>query len=130
MAELRETGAMTQRPSLAFGASLFGAVWVLYMAILAVNNSILFPPGVISGLVIIICGATLYERPHLHAVTGAIILAVALAAFFMFYFFLFPAPAESLPFAMMFVIGPILAGIGGLLGLSWRPTRSSRQLGH
>ena len=115
---------MSEKPTAAFVLSLIGGIFVLLGGLaLAVVGSILSGLsggiggmevatvgiiGVVNGLLMIVFGVLLYQRPGQHAVYGALVLILSITSFF--------------TAIGGFFIGLILGFIGGILAIVWKPT--------
>lgn len=120
---------MAEKPTAAFVLSLIGGIFILLggalIAALAATFGGLFnlvglgdfglgvallgSLGLVFGLIIIIGGVMMYMKPQQHVMWGAIVLILSIVSF---------------PFSIGgFFIGFILALIGGILGLVFKPSQ-------
>ena len=106
---------MADKPTAAFVLSLIGGIIMLVVAILATvglsfllgsGGAIIGIVGVVFGLIVIIGGVMLYQNPASHTMWGVIILILAIIDF---------------PGAWGFGIGSLLAFIGAILALVYKP---------
>jgi len=106
---------LAEKPTAAFVLSLIGGIIMLFVAILAtVGFSVVFGGagaligivGVVFGLIVIIGGVMLYQKPASHTMWGVIILILAIVDF---------------PGVWGFGIGSLLAFIGAILALVYKP---------
>src|SRR5437667_11328226 len=118
---------MSEKPTAAFVLSLIGWIFILLGgAAIAALGSILSGMvgsfgaaggadivtlygiiGVINGLLVIIFGVLLYMQPQRHVAWGVLVLVLSIASW--------------LTTIGGFFIGFILALIGGILGIAWKP---------
>ncbi len=114
------------------GASVFclvGGGVVVLLASMIPFNSFLFLPSMISGIIVLIGGVMLYEKPTSHSLWGSLVIVVAVADLLGVLYFLYSPVAQALLPTLVASVGPLLALIGGVIGLAWKPigTRSSNQ---
>ena len=84
---------MVRRPVVASMLSLVGGVVVVLLVSTFALHSFLFLPGVISGIIVILSGVMLYERPNGHSLWSGLVIAVAVVDLLGVMFFLSaPAP--------------------------------------
>ena len=107
---------MSDKPTAAFVLSLIGGIFILLGGVaLAVGFSFLFGGigaifgivGAIFGLIVILGSVMLYQKPQSHTMWGVIILILSIIAF---------------PAAWGFGIGSLLAFIGAILALVYKPS--------
>lgn len=114
---------MAEKPTAAFVLSLIGGIfiilgallWIVVGSILAflsmdfgLGASLAGGLGIVMGLIIIVGGVMMYVRPQQHVMWGAIVLILSIV---------------SIPFSFAgAVIGFILALVGGILGLVFKPS--------
>lgn len=120
---------MAEKPTAAFVLSLIGGIFILLggalIAILAASFgglmsvvgfgdfglgvALLGSLGLIFGLIIIVGGVMMYMKPEQHVMWGVIVLVLSIV---------------SIPFSIAgFFIGFILALVGGILGLVFKPSQ-------
>jgi len=114
------------------GASVFclvGGGVVVLLALMIPFNSFLFLPSMISGIIVLIGGVMLYEKPTSHSLWSSLVIVVAVADLLGVLYFLYSPVAQALLPTLVASVGPLLALIGGVIGLAWKPigTRSSNQ---
>jgi len=106
---------LADKPTAAFVLSLIGGIIMLVIAILATvglsfllgsGGAIIGIVGVVFGLIVIIGGVMLYQNPASHTMWGVIILVLAIIDF---------------PGLWGFGIGSLLAFIGAILALVYKP---------
>jgi Family of unknown function (DUF6114)/zinc-ribbon domain len=106
---------MADKPTAAFALSLIGGIFMLLGGIaLTIGFSFVFGGvgaiigiiGVIMGLVVLLGAVMLYQKPESHTMWGIIILILSIIA---------------LPAAWGFGIGSLLAFIGAILALVYKP---------
>ncbi len=113
---------MAEKPTAAFVLSLIGGIFVILGALLwisigaflsflslgiGLNTTMMGVLGLIFGLIVIVGGVMMYTKPQQHVMWGAIVLILAIV---------------SIPFSFAgLLIGFILALIGGILGLVFKP---------
>jgi hypothetical protein len=113
---------MADKPTAAFVLSLIGGIFILLGGVLfTVGFSIAFGGvgavfgiiGVVMGLIVILGSVMLYQKPASHTMWGVIILVLAIIAF---------------PAAWGFGIGSLLAFIGAILALVYKPSMGAGQM--
>ncbi len=114
------------------GASVFclvGGGVVVLLALMIPFNSFLFLPSMISGIIVLIGGVMLYEKPTSHSLWSSLVIVVAVADLLGVLYFLYSPVAQALLPTLVASVGPLLALIGGVIGLAWKPigVRSSNQ---
>ncbi len=114
------------------GASVFclvGGGVVVLLALMIPFNSFLFLPSMISGIIVLIGGVMLYEKPTSHSLWSSLVIVVAVADLLGVLYFLYSPVAQALLPTLVASVGPLLALIGGVIGLAWKPigARSSNQ---
>ena len=114
------------------GASVFclvGGGVVVLLALMIPFNSFLFLPSMISGIIVLIGGVMLYEKPTSHSLWSSLVIVVAVADLLGVLYFLYSPVAQALLPTLVASVGPLLALIGGVRGLAWKPigVRSSNQ---
>jgi len=114
------------------GASVFcpvGGGVVVLLASMIPFNSFLFLPSMISGIIVLIGGVMLYEKPTSHSLWSSLVIVVAVADLLGVLYFLYSPVAQALLPTLVASVGPLLALIGGVIGLAWKPigARSSNQ---
>ena len=114
------------------GASVFclvGGGVVVLLALMIPFNRFLFLPSMISGIIVLIGGVMLYEKPTSHSLWSSLVIVVAVADLLGVLYFLYSPVAQALLPTLVASVGPLLALIGGVIGLAWKPigTRSSNQ---
>ncbi len=84
-------------------------------------NSFLFLPSMISGIIVLIGGS--------HSLWSSLVIVVAVADLLGVLYFLYSPVAQALLPTLVASVGPLLALIGGVIGLAWKPigARSSNQ---
>lgn len=118
---------MAEKPTAAFVLSLIGGIFILLGGALVaivfstiggllgglgfgdfgMGMTIVGVLGLVFGLIIIVGGVMMYMKPQQHVMWGVIVLILAIV---------------SIPFSLAgFVIGFILALVGGILGLVFKP---------
>ncbi len=107
---------MADKPTAAFVLSLIGGIFLLLGGVLAtVGFSFVFGGlgaifgivGVIFGLIVILGAVMLYQKPQSHTMWGVVILILSIVAF---------------PSLWGFGIGSLLAFIGAILALVYKPS--------
>jgi hypothetical protein len=107
---------LAEKPTAAFVLSLIGGIFLLLGGLLAtVGFSFVFGGlgalvgivGVIFGLIVIIGAVMLYQKPQSHTMWGVVILILSIIAF---------------PSLWGFGIGSLLAFIGAILALVYKPS--------
>ena len=107
---------MADKPTAAFVLSLIGGIFLLLGGVLAaVGFSFVFGGlgaifgivGVIFGLIVILGAVMLYQKPQSHTMWGVVILILSIIAF---------------PSLWGFGIGSLLAFIGAILALVYKPS--------
>ena len=107
---------MADKPTAAFVLSLIGGIFLLLGGLLAtVGFSFVFGGlgalvgivGVIFGLIVILGAVMLYQKPQSHTMWGVVILILSIIAF---------------PSLWGFGIGSLLAFIGAILALVYKPS--------
>lgn len=114
---------MAEKPTAAFVLSLIGGIFIILGALLwiAVGSLLSFLAlniglgasmmgvlGLVFGLIVIVGGVMMYMKPDQHVMWGAIVLILAIV---------------SIPFSFAgLLIGFILALVGGILGLVFKPS--------
>ena len=114
------------------GASVFclvGGGVVVLLALMIPFNRFLFLPSMISGIIVLIGGVMLYEKPTSHSLWSSLVIVVAVADLLGVLYFLYSPVAQALLPTLVASVGPLLALIGGVIGLAWKPigARSSNQ---
>ena len=114
------------------GASVFclvGGGVVVLLALMIPFNRFLFLPSMISGIIVLIGGVMLYEKPTSHSLWSSLVIVVAVADLLGVLYFLYSPVAQALLPTLVASVGPLLALIGGVIGLAWKPigVRSSNQ---
>ena len=101
----------------------------MLLALMIPFNSFLFLPSMISGIIVLIGGVMLYEKPTSHSLWSSLVIVVAVADLLGVLYFLYSPVAQALLPTLVASVGPLLALIGGVIGLAWKPigTRSSNQ---
>ena len=113
---------MAEKPTAAFVLSLIGGIFILlgallwlivgqFLAFLAIDiglgATLMGVVGIVMALIIMIGGVMMYMKPEQHVVWGVIVLILSIV---------------SIPFSFAgAVIGFILALVGGILGLVFKP---------
>ncbi len=124
-----------KRPVVACMFCLVSGVVVVLLASMVSINSFLFLPSMISGIIVLIGGVMLYERPSSHSLWSGLVIAVAVADLLgVLYLFMsapiapvspngsrMSLPSQSLLPTLVASSGPILGLIGGTVGLVWKP---------
>ena len=102
---------------------------VVLLALMIPFNRFLFLPSMISGIIVLIGGVMLYEKPTSHSLWSSLVIVVAVADLLGVLYFLYSPVAQALLPTLVASVGPLLALIGGVIGLAWKPigTRSSNQ---
>ena len=102
---------------------------VVLLALMIPFNSFLFLPSMISGIIVLIGGVMLYEKPTSHSLWSSLVIVVAVADLLGVLYFLYSPVAQALLPTLVASVGPLLALIGGVIGLAWKPigVRSSNQ---
>ena len=102
---------------------------VVLLALMIPFNSFLFLPSMISGIIVLIGGVMLYEKPTSHSLWSSLVIVVAVADLLGVLYFLYSPVAQALLPTLVASVGPLLALIGGVIGLAWKPigARSSNQ---
>lgn len=110
---------MADKPTAAFVLSLIGGIFMLLGGVaLTIGFSFLFGGvgavvgiiGVIMGLIVLLGAVMLYQKPQSHTMWGVIILILSIIA---------------LPAAWGFGIGSLLAFIGAILALVYKPSAAA-----
>ncbi len=110
---------MADKPTAAFVLSLIGGIFILLGGVaLAIGFSFLLGGvgaiigiiGAIMGLIVLLGGVMLYQKPQSHTMWGVIILVLSIIAF---------------PAAWGFGIGSLLAFIGAILALVYKPSMAA-----
>ena len=83
----------------------------------------------ISGVIVLIGGILLYMKPTSHALWSILVIVVAVVDLLGVLYFLYSPVAQALLPTLVASVGPLMALIGGVIGLAWKPigTRSSHQ---
>jgi len=99
------------------------------LALMIPFNRFLFLPSMISGIIVLIGGVMLYEKPTSHSLWSSLVIVVAVADLLGVLYFLYSPVAQALLPTLVASVGPLLVLIGGVIGLAWKPigTRSSNQ---
>src|SRR5207244_6488878 len=107
---------MADKPTAAFVLSLIGGILIILGGVaFAIGFSFVFGSagavfgviGVIMGLIVLLGAIMLYQKPQSHTMWGVIILVLSIIAF---------------PAAWGFGIGSLLAFIGAILALVYKPS--------
>jgi hypothetical protein len=110
---------MADKPTAAFVLSLIGGILILLGGVaFAIGFSFVFGSagavfgiiGVIMGLIVLLGAVMLYQKPQSHTMWGVIILVLSIIAF---------------PAAWGFGIGSLLAFIGSILALVYKPAMAA-----
>lgn len=110
---------MADKPTAAFVLSLIGGIFILLGGIaFAIGFSFVFGSagavfgiiGVMMGLIVLLGSVMLYQKPESHTMWGVIILVLSIIAF---------------PAAWGFGIGSLLAFIGSILALVYKPSMAA-----
>jgi len=127
---MRNLGEVTvRRPIVSSVLCLVSGVVVVLLSLMIPFNSFLFLPSMISGIIVLIGGVMLYEKPTSHSLWSSLVIVVAVADLLGVLYFLYSPVAQALLPTLVASVGPLLALIGGVIGLAWKPigTRSSNQ---
>ena len=127
---MRNLGEVTvRRPIVSSVFCLVSGVVVVLLSLMIPFNSFLFLPSMISGIIVLIGGVMLYEKPTSHSLWSSLVIVVAVADLLGVLYFLYSPVAQALLPTLVASVGPLLALIGGVIGLAWKPigTRSSNQ---
>jgi len=127
---MRNLGEVTERrPIISSVLCLVGGVVVVLLASMIPFNSFLFLPSMISGVIVLIGGVLLYVKPTSHSLWSSLVIVVAVADLLGVLYFLYSPVAQALLPTLVASVGPLMALIGGVIGLAWKPigTRSSHQ---
>ena len=117
---------MSEKPTAAFVLSLIGGIFIFLVGLLitavgGIAGSIPGVPsgganmltllgviGIVNGLLVMVFGILIYIKPQQHVVWGVLVIVFSIVSLF-----------DTLG---GFIIGLILALIGGILGAVWKPT--------
>ena len=127
---MRNLGEVTERrPIISSVLCLVGGVVVVLLASMIPFNSFLFLPSMISGVIVLIGGVLLYVKPTSHSLWSSLVIVVAVADLLGVLYFLYSPVAQALLPTLVASVGPLLALVGGVIGLAWKPigARSSNQ---
>ena len=118
-----------RRPIVSSVFCLVSGVVVVLLSLMIPFNRFLFLPSMISGIIVLIGGVMLYEKPTSHSLWSSLVIVVAVADLLGVLYFLYSPVAQALLPTLVASVGPLLALIGGVIGLAWKPigTRSSNQ---
>ena len=127
---MRNLGEVTvRRPIVSSVLCLVSGVVVVLLSLMIPFNSFLFLPSMISGVIVLIGGILLYMKPTSHALWSILVIVVAVVDLLGVLYFLYSPVAQALLPTLVASVGPLLALIGGVIGLAWKPiaSRSSNQ---
>jgi len=127
---MRNLGEVTvRRPIVSSVLCLVSGVVVVLLSLMIPFNSFLFLPSMISGVIVLIGGILLYMKPTSHALWSILVIVVAVVDLLGVLYFLYSPVAQALLPTLVASVGPLLALIGGVIGLAWKPigARSSNQ---
>jgi len=127
---MRNLGEVTERrPIISSLLCLVGGLVVVLLASMIPFNSFLFLPSMISGVIVLIGGVLIYVKPTSHSLWSSLVIVVAVADLLGVLYFLYSPVAQALLPTLVASVGPLMALIGGVIGLAWKPigTRSSHQ---
>jgi len=127
---MRNLGEVTvRRPIVSSVLCLVSGVVVVLLSLMIPFNSFLFLPSMISGVIVLIGGILLYMKPTSHALWSILVIVVAVVDLLGVLYFLYSPVAQALLPTLVASVGPLLALIGGVIGLAWKPmgVRSSNQ---
>ncbi len=127
---MRNLGEVTvRRPIVSSVLCLVSGVVVVLLSLMIPFNSFLFLPSMISGVIVLIGGILLYMKPTSHALWSILVIVVAVVDLLGVLYFLYSPVAQALLPTLVASVGPLLALVGGVIGLAWKPigARSSNQ---
>ena len=127
---MRNLGEVTvRRPIVSSVLCLVSGVVVVLLSLMIPFNSFLFLPSMISGVIVLIGGILLYMKPTSHALWSILVIVVAVVDLLGALYFLYSPVAQALLPTLVASVGPLLALVGGVIGLAWKPigTRASNQ---
>lgn len=87
--------------------------------------SLLFLASIISGLVILTGTVLLFLNPKNHLLWGVIVIVVAIVDLIGALYFLYSPIPQGQAITLIAMLGPIIALVGGIAGLVWKPTGMS-----
>ena len=118
-----------RRPIVSSVLCLVSGVVVVLLSLMIPFNSFLFLPSMISGVIVLIGGILLYMKPTSHALWSILVIVVAVVDLLGVLYFLYSPVAQALLPTLVASVGPLLALVGGVIGLAWKPigARSSNQ---
>ena len=114
---------MGKRPTVAWILSLASGVVILLLATL--TSGILFLPVLISGVILVFGGVMLYAKPHSHSLWSVLVIIVAVADLAGILYFLYPPGVGGV--TLLGFLVPLIALIGGVAGLVWKPVEAQMQ---
>ena len=115
---------MEKRPTIAWILSLASGVVILLLATL--TSGMLFLPVLISGVILVFGGVMLYAKPHSHSLWSVLVIVVAVADLAGILFILY-APGVGGAVTLLGFLVPLVALIGGVAGLIWKPVEARIQ---
>jgi len=127
---MRNLGEVTvRRPIVSSVLCLVSGVVVVLLSLMIPFNSFLFLPSMISGVIVLIGGILLCMKPTSHALWSILVIVVAVVDLLGALYFLYSPVAQALLPTLVASVGPLLALVGGVIGLAWKPigARSSNQ---
>src|SRR6266516_7238931 len=127
---MRNLGEVTvRRPIVSSVLCLVSGVVVVLLSLMFPLDSFLFLPSMISGVIVLIGGILLYMKPTSHALWSILVIVVAVVDLLGVLYFLYSPVAHALLPTLVASVGPLLALVGGVIGLAWKPigARSSNQ---
>ncbi len=127
---MRNLGEVTvRRPIVSSVFCLVSGVVVVLLSLMIPFNSFLFLPSMISGVIVLIGGVMLYMKPTSHALWSSLVIVVAVVDLLGALYFLYSPVAQAILPTLVASVGPLLALIGGVIGLAWKPigTRPSNR---
>ncbi len=118
-----------RRPIVSSVFCLVSGVVVVLLSLMIPFNSFLFLPSMISGVIVLIGGVMLYMKPTSHALWSSLVIVVAVVDLLGALYFLYSPVAQAILPTLVASVGPLLALIGGVIGLAWKPigTRPSNR---
>lgn len=114
---------MEKRPTIAWILSLASGVVILLLATL--TSGMLFLPVLISGVILVFGGVMLYAKPHSHSLWSVLVIVVAVADLAGILYFLYAPGVGGV--ALLGFLVPLIALIGGVAGLVWKPVEARIQ---
>ena len=116
---------MSRRPTVAWTLALIGGLVILLLATEISVVSLLFLASIISGLVILASTVLLFFNPKNHLLWAIIVIVVGIVDIVGALYFLYSPNPQGQTITLTAMLGPIIALVGGMAGLVWKPTGMS-----